>query len=145
VGTANAADAGLDMWANFGPAVQVKHLSLSPEDVDDICTYIQADQIIIVCKSMEAISIESVLQQVGLGGRIRGIITEQHLIKWYGIACGGKYYGTLGADLLEALRNEFALEFPLTQDLQVHAFLAERHYDVSQLTDLWSLQRIQEE
>ena len=28
VGVTNAADRGLDMWANFGPAIQVKHLTL---------------------------------------------------------------------------------------------------------------------
>ena len=29
VGVTNAADRGLDMWANFGPVIQVKHLTLN--------------------------------------------------------------------------------------------------------------------
>lgn len=29
VGVTNAADRGLDMWANFGPAIQVKHLNIA--------------------------------------------------------------------------------------------------------------------
>ena len=29
IGVTNAADRGLDMWANFGPAIQIKHLSLN--------------------------------------------------------------------------------------------------------------------
>ena len=31
VGVTNAADRGLDMWANFGLAIQIKHLSLTEE------------------------------------------------------------------------------------------------------------------
>lgn len=31
VGVTNAADRGLDMWANFGMAIQIKHLSLTEE------------------------------------------------------------------------------------------------------------------
>ena len=32
----NAADRGLDMWANFGPAIQVKHLTLDESAVREI-------------------------------------------------------------------------------------------------------------
>ncbi len=32
VGVTNAADRGLDMWANFGPAIQVKHLTLDEKN-----------------------------------------------------------------------------------------------------------------
>ena len=36
LGITNAADTGLDMWANFGPAIQVKHISLSEEMAEDV-------------------------------------------------------------------------------------------------------------
>jgi type II restriction enzyme len=139
VGTANAADAGLDMWANFGPAVQVKHLSLRPAHFDGICESVQADQIVIVCKSVEASSIEAVLAQVGFRSRIRGVITEVELARWYGLACGEKYHRSMGRDLLRAIREEMALEFPLTQAETVDAFMTDRGYDVSRLTGMWSL------
>jgi len=139
VGTANAADAGLDMWANFGPAVQVKHLSLSPSDFEGICSSVQADQIVIVCRSVEAASIEAVLNQVGFGNRIRGVITELDLSRWYKLACGSKYHATIGKDLLRAILDEMALEFPLTKAERVREFLAERGYDVKRLTGIWAV------
>jgi len=139
VGTANAADAGLDMWANFGPAVQVKHLSLSPSDFEGICGSVQADQIVIVCKSVEAASIEAVLSQVGFSSRIRGVITEIDLSRWYRLACGTKYHQTIGKDLLRAILEELALEFPLTQADRVNGFLAERGYDVKRLVGTWEV------
>ncbi len=140
VGTTNAADAGLDMWANFGPAIQVKHLTLSPSQVDDICGSLQADKIVIVCKKMEAASISAVLMQFGMRDRIRGIITEQELLRWYTLACGERYHDTLGVDLLDALRVEFLLEFPVTHDQRVGEFLNDRGYDLARLSGLWRLQ-----
>jgi hypothetical protein len=139
VGTANAADAGLDMWANFGPAVQVKHLSLSPSVFEGICNSVQADQIVIVCRSIEAASIEAVLSQVGFKNRIRGVITELDLSRWYKLACGSKYHATIGKDLLRAILDEMALEFPLTQAERVKEFLDNRGYDVSRLTGTWAV------
>ena len=139
VGTANAADAGLDMWANFGPAVQVKHLSLQPSHFGNICDSVQADQIVIVCKNVEARSIEAVLSQVGFRNRIRGVITELELATWYGLACGEKYQGSVGRDLLRAIVDEMALEFPLTQAQTVNAFMRDRGYDVSRLTGTWAV------
>jgi len=140
VGTTNAADAGLDMWANFGPAIQVKHLTLKPTQVDEICGSLQADKIVIVCKKMEAASIQAVLKQVGMRDRIRGIITEPELLKWYELACGERYHNTLGMDLLDALRIEFLLEFPVTHDQRVNEFLTDRGYDLTRLSGLWGLQ-----
>lgn len=125
------------MWANFGPAVQVKHVSLAPSLCEGICDSVQADQIVIVCKSADANTIKSVLANVGFGNRIRGIITEVQLARWYGLACGQKYHKTLGKDLLRAILNELALEFPLTQAKKVDTFMKNRGYDISKLRDMW--------
>lgn len=141
VGTANAADAGLDMWANFGPAIQVKHFSLSPNDFDKICEGVQADQVVIVCKSVEAASIEAILTQVGYRNRIRGVITELDLARWYKLACGNKYHATLGKDLLAGILQEMSLEFPLTQAQRAKTFFDERGYDVSKLRGNWKMDR----
>jgi len=140
VGTTNAADAGLDMWANFGPAVQVKHVSLTLSNSDSFCGGTRADQMIIVCKKAEAKNIKAVLDNVGFGSRIRGVITEVELSQWYGIACGEKYHTTLGRDLLQAIVTELALEFPLIQEETVSAFMEERGYDTSRLTGMWVVQ-----
>lgn len=109
-GTTNAADRGLDMWANFGPVVQVKHLTLTDRLVDDICGEIAADRIVIVCKDGEREIIERLLQQ--LGHRVQAIIIQSQLIHWYEEALHGRFAGRLGNDLLINLRQEFRNEFP---------------------------------
>ncbi len=76
VGVTNAADRGLDMWANFGVAVQVKHLTLNEKLAYNISDQVESDSIVIVCKDAEANVIETVLKQIGWGKRVRGIIKE---------------------------------------------------------------------
>lgn len=49
-GVANAADRGIDMWANFGPIVQVKHVTLSREVAEDVAESTTAEEIVIVCR-----------------------------------------------------------------------------------------------
>ncbi len=139
VGTANANDAGLDMWANFGPAVQVKHLSLSPDQVGEICQGVQADQVLIACKSAEADKIEILIQQLGLGDKLRGIITEIDLEKWYRACCSDRYKGTLGRRVIDAIDHEMRLEFPLGDTERVDDFLRSRGYDIGRLTGAWAI------
>lgn len=127
VGVTNAADRGLDMWANFGPAIQVKHLTLTPQIVEDIADGIRADQIVIVCLDTEQKSIEALLQQVGWGKRIRGIVTIGDLDDWYKICLNKKYRDNLGANLLKDVRREFAAEFPSSK--KIDPFIKERGYD----------------
>lgn len=133
VGVTNAADKGLDMWTNFGPVVQVKHITLSPELAEDISESINADEIVIVCKKAEAEIIQLVLSQLGLS-RIKGIVTEAQLIEWYEL-CFSKYKNQMGQYLLESLRREFGEEFPYTDELPL--FLEERGYTKDLLTGIW--------
>lgn len=138
VGTANAADAGIDMWANFGPAVQIKHITVSEQQVSDIVAGVMADRVIIVCRKAEAKIIEAVLQQVGLKGRIQGFITEKDLVEWYNLCMGTRYANTLGKTLLVELNKQFEAEFPLTRVTVFDAFFAERKYSEKMLTGDWS-------
>lgn len=82
-GVTNAADRGIDIWANFGPAIQVKHLTLTGDLAEDICDEVTANRIVIVCKDCEQDTIERFCHQLGLDNRIQGIITQNHLIAWY--------------------------------------------------------------
>ena len=52
-GVTNAADRGLDMWANFGMAIQIKHLSLTEELAENVVSSVSSDRIVIVCKNSE--------------------------------------------------------------------------------------------
>jgi type II restriction enzyme len=126
VGATNAADRGLDMWSNFGPVVQVKHLTLTPATVEDIAIGIAADKIVIVCLNAEKDSISMLLEQVGWGSRIQGIITLDDLRVWYGLCMGEKYREKLGITLLKDMRREFEAEFPSGAELL--PFLEERGY-----------------
>jgi len=109
-GVTNAADRGVDIWANFGPVVQVKHLSLSPELAEDISEGIRSDWLVIVCKDADQQVIQTVMQQLGLN--VRGIITQSQLETWYEKALRGNFADRLSTDLLRYLESEFVQEFP---------------------------------
>ena len=66
VGVTNAADRGLDMYSNWGPAIQIKHLSLDVDLAENIVSSVSSDRIIIVCKSAEKEIIVSLLTQAPL-------------------------------------------------------------------------------
>lgn len=127
VGVTNAADRGLDMYANWGPAIQVKHLSLDVELAESIVDSVASDKIIIVCKTAEKPVILSLLTQLGWKARIQSIITEDDLIRWYDRALHGKYSDQMGQRLLGVLAEEITQEFPSvdTQD----NILTPRHYE----------------
>ncbi len=112
VGVTNAADRGLDMWANFGLAIQIKHLSLTEELAENIVDSITADRIVIVCKDAEQKIIISLLNQIGWKSRIQSIITEDNLIEWYEKAMRGKFSSQLGPTILRLLNEELQHEFP---------------------------------
>lgn len=112
VGITNAADRGLDMYSNWGPAIQIKHLSLDESLAESIVTSIASDRIVIVCKEAEKGVILSLLNQIGWRSRIQSIITEKDLIDWYEKALRGKYSDKLGNNLLNSMRSELANEFP---------------------------------
>ena len=112
VGVTNAADRGLDMWANFGVAIQIKHISLTPTTVVDISSAISADRIIIVCKESEKDVLVSVLKQFGSASRIQSVITEDELDVWYEKALRGQSSELMGDKILQKLANEIRVEFP---------------------------------
>ena len=135
VGVTNAADRGLDMYSNWGPAIQIKHLTLDVELAQSIVEGISSDRIVIICKEAEQEVIVSLLTQIGWKSRIQSVITEHNLIDWYEKALRGKYADLLGDDLLQTMSLEIAKEFPsidkLPQELQ------QRNYSTIQDKDIW--------
>jgi HaeII restriction endonuclease len=113
VGITNAADRGLDMYANFGAVVQIKHLSLDEKLAQDIVGTVSSNRIIIVCKKAEEKVIVSLLNQIGWKGRIQSIITLEELGVWYSRALKGKYTDLLGDRVLNLLSKEIMNEFPM--------------------------------
>lgn len=127
VGVTNAADRGLDMYSNWGPAIQIKHLSLDVELAENIVNSVSSDRIVIVCKDAEEDVIVSLLTQIGWQSHIQSIVTENNLITWYEKALRGKYSHLLGENLLATLVEEIALEFPSVD--RIPPILKERHYE----------------
>lgn len=124
-GATHAADRGLDIWGNFGPAIQVKHLTLTEELAEDISNEISADRIVIVCKDSDKEIIERILLQ--LGQNIQGIIIQSQLAEWYDLALRGNFSNRIGNDLLNSLRQEFRNEFPFSKTFE--PFYNERGYN----------------
>jgi type II restriction enzyme len=139
VGGANSRDGGVDLWANFGPAIQVKHISLDVQNTQPIVESISAAQIVIVCKDADKPAIQAVLTQVGLGGRVRGIITKADLARWYDLALGPKHAADMVVPLFKSLLAEFDDEFTLADPTAIDALTKERGYDKLKLEGIWSV------
>lgn len=129
VGVTNASDRGLDMFANFGLIIQIKHLSLTEELAEGIANSVTGDRIVIVCKDSEQKLIISLLTQIGWKARIQSIITESELLNWYERALRGTFSKELGPALLNNIKNEIQLEFPTTNNTDFLNFLNDRGYD----------------
>jgi type II restriction enzyme len=139
VGGTHAADRGIDMWANFGPAVQVKHVSLDEDLAADIVDEIaETAMVVIVCENAEQQVIENVLTQAGFSHRVQGIVTFGDLDRWYSKCFERRFAATLGQTLLQSLREEFGSEFPSTGTALVD-FQKERGYDKMSLSGMWGL------
>ncbi len=129
VGITNAADRGLDMWANFGSAIQIKHLSLNEKLAEEIVSTVTSDRIVIVCKDSEEVVINSLLTQLGWRSRIQSIITESELISWYEKALRGIFSNTIGDKLLQSISEEIINEFPSADNTEFMEFYKQRGYD----------------
>jgi len=128
VGVTNAADRGLDMFTNWGPVIQIKHLALDEELAEEIVGSLHSDRIVIVCKSAEQKVIVSLLTQIGWKAKIQSIITEDDLATWYSKALTGRYSNILGVKLLKNLADGISEEFPSLSQSD-DSVLAQRHYD----------------
>ena len=136
LGATNAADRGLDIWANFGPAVQVKHITLTQDVLGDVMEEISADRIVIVCLDQEREAISSVLMQMGWRERIQGIVTLADLTHWYQICMSDRYASVLGRQLLADLKRGFTDEFPSIKEIR--PFMEERGYAQMSTEDICS-------
>jgi hypothetical protein len=128
VGITNAADRGLDMWANFGMAIQIKHLSLTEELAENIVASVSSDRIVIVCKDTEQKIILSLLNQMGWKSKIQSIITDTDLSAWYEKALRGKFSALIGDLVISNIINEIAVEFPATNNTALSSFMLKRGY-----------------
>lgn len=128
VGITNSADRGLDMWGNFGLAIQIKHLSLTEEVARDVSNSVNADRIIIVCKDAEEQVILNLLNQLGWRAKIQAVVTLSELRTWYSRALDLVSHPTLGKSILEILSSQIKLEFPSSENEHLATFFSNRGY-----------------
>jgi type II restriction enzyme len=121
------------MYANFGMAIQIKHLSLTPELAGNIVGSVTADRIVIVCKDSEKTLITSLLNQIGWKARIQSIVTESHLQEWYEKALRGTFSVNIGNRVLLTLKEQIVAEFPASDNKDFLEFYEGRKYNL--LTD----------
>lgn len=126
-------------FPDFGPAIQVKHLTLDADAIGDICDGLTADRIIIVCKETEVTVLDTVIRQLGLEGRLQALITFRDLENWYRTCLNKTHRKTLGASLLTDFIREFSNEFPSLDGLP--DFLNERGYARLPLAGDWQIAR----
>jgi DNA (cytosine-5)-methyltransferase 1 len=139
VGVTNAADRGLDMWANFGPAIQVKHLTLNENAVREIVDQVESDHIVIVCRDIDVSIITTIISQIGWARRVRGIIKESELIEWYELCLRGKFSSILSPILIKLLIESFEIEFieASNQANKITEFCRTRGYAENKPSNLW--------
>lgn len=142
VGVTNAADRGLDMWANFGPVIQVKHMTLDPKLAKKIVDQIESDNIIVICTTIDKKTLETVINQTSWRQRVRGIVTETQLIEWFERCLRGQYAHVLVRKLLDRLYSELKREFP--QVVGIVDFLEERKYLEIESPDIWRVDLLQD-
>ena len=135
VGTTNAADTGLDLIANFGAGVQVKHLELTADLLADIQDSVQASSIVVVCRAAERRPLESLAGKTDALARIQGIITVEDLRQWYRTCMNEKYGSSIGGGIIRDIASEIANEFPSSD--KIADFMAGRGYAEGGLPDEW--------
>ncbi len=132
MGVTNASDRGLDLWSNFGPVIQIKHVSLTEKHVKDIVSSVNADKIVIVCKTKEKEIIANFIEQIGLGDKIQSIISEKTLIGWYEKALRGKFSSITGPKILTIIEEELEVEFPISNQDKFQKFYDSRYNKVNE-------------
>lgn len=137
VGVTNAADRGLDMYSNWGPAIQIKHLSLDVDLAKNIVDSVSSDKVVIVCKDVERDVIVSLLTQIGWCNHIQSVVTEYNLICWYEKALRGQFAEEIGDELILRLCGEIAEEFPSVDTIP--DILENRHYENLEVDDFWKV------
>lgn len=131
-------DGGLDLWANFGPAVQVKHVSIDADALGDIAGNMQADRVIIVCADAHKIAIEAVVGAVGSVSQIKAVVTRTDIVRWYTTALSPKYAPYTVPILHNRLLEEFDREIPVGERSRFHEIAAERGYTEEKAVVDWA-------
>lgn len=128
LGHTNAADAGLDIWSNFGVVISVKNYNLDVDLLRTVLTDTPIGTLIIVCETVS----DDVLRNYKdiSGGRNVVFITQKNLLSDLKVIFADE-------EMSEKFRKRFISffdsEFPLTSTLE--NFMKERNYIIGEPSD----------
>jgi type II restriction enzyme len=137
LGHTNAADAGLDIWTNFGVAVNVKRLPLNVALLDKIVKDTPIGSLHIVCLKVEPAALAK-LGQLKKAGLNISVTTLKDLLNSVETLTGNKTSLKLFVDILT---KSFDQEFPMAKTLG--DFIKSRDYFSTPLTGLWQRKDLQ--
>lgn len=129
-GITNAADRGLDMWANFGPAIQIKHCPLTKKIAQAIIEPINADRVIIVCKNVSQTALTSIYADQKLKSKIQCLLTEKDLANWYK-KVAHEYPQSLSDAVIATIQAQLKAEFPTSDQDDFQQFIKSRNYEMN--------------
>jgi type II restriction enzyme len=76
MGVANAADAGIDMWSNFGPGFQTKHIELNGNELKEISKKFTGEKLVVVVRSVSSeVADQLVDNKIAIGSKMICVIT----------------------------------------------------------------------
>jgi hypothetical protein len=137
LGHTNAADAGLDIWTNFGVAVNVKRLPLNVALLDKIVKDTPIGSLHIVCLKIEPAALAK-LNQLKKAGLKISVTTLNDLLNSVESLTRNKISLKLFVD---TLTESFDQEFPMAKTLG--DFIKFRDYFSTPLTGLWQRKTLQ--
>lgn len=129
MGHTNAADAGLDIWTNFGVVINVKNYELSLDLFKNILGDTPVGHLVIVCEKVSSNLIENYKETSK--GRTVTFITREELIKDVQRILNDK---NKSKEFINRFVNFFDGEFPLSRTLE--DFMKMRNYQISIPSDL---------
>lgn len=127
-GRAHASDSGIDMWANFGPVIQVKHRAgFTAEHAARVVRTVRCDRLIIICKTQERRQVEEFAELLDAHGYVR-ILEEDRVVEWYDALFSPRFVGDAGARIHAILLRELDDEFPIPSRDRMQKFFEQRGY-----------------
>ena len=124
LGHTNAADAGMDIWTNFGVVISVKNYELNLELLKKVLTDTPVGELVIVCESF-SLAAKAEIEQVSESRSIT-LITKADLIFDAGQLLGDE---SRAEKFNFTFKESFDHEFPSTATL--NGFMTRRGYSLS--------------
>ncbi|MBU0617458.1 MAG: HaeII family restriction endonuclease [Planctomycetes bacterium] len=130
-GSIFAADGGVDLSTNYGCHFEVKHATLDAKLANRICRASCARHVIVICRDVHPSHRKLVTGRDSSNPMIRGVITEDDLVRLSNAIVAGEFGANRERQLRERLVAELGHACPLAQPDRLERWMCERGYDVA--------------